>query len=127
MVPAHLQVLSAHQSCFSLRVDAEGLGFQIDKHETQTETLQICPAEKPDSYNTDLAYDIGIRYRKIPIFHFYIVYDICKNYDMTYDIVSFQTKNGVHNLRYRCFCRCRIRYHRFCIRYRTFDVRYDVR
>jgi len=38
-------VLCAHQSHFCLLVTAEGRGFQIDEHETQTETLQICQAE----------------------------------------------------------------------------------
>jgi hypothetical protein len=40
-------VLHAHQNRFCLREEAEGLGFQIDKHGTHTETLQICPVDKP--------------------------------------------------------------------------------
>ena len=44
LVPAHLPVLHAHQSRFGLREVAEGRGSQIEKNETQAETLRICPA-----------------------------------------------------------------------------------
>ena len=39
------------------------------------------------SYNTDIAYNIDVRYRIIPTFHLHIVYDICKNWDIVYNIV----------------------------------------
>jgi hypothetical protein len=44
-VPDHLYVVRAQISRFCRRVRAEGRGLQIERHETQTETLQICPAE----------------------------------------------------------------------------------
>ena len=40
-LPDRLQVLHAHPNRFCLWEEAEGLGFQIDKHGTHTETLQI--------------------------------------------------------------------------------------
>jgi hypothetical protein len=43
-VPYHQEVLSAHQSHLCQRASAEGRGFQIDKHETERGTLQICQA-----------------------------------------------------------------------------------
>jgi hypothetical protein len=39
--PYHLQARSAHQSHCDWRATAEDRGFQIEKHETQTETWQI--------------------------------------------------------------------------------------
>ncbi len=42
----HLQVLGAHQSRICLLVGVEGQDFQIEKHETHAETLQICLAEQ---------------------------------------------------------------------------------
>ncbi len=44
--PARPLVLHAHQSRCCLLVGAEGPGFQIEKHETHTETLRICLADK---------------------------------------------------------------------------------
>ena len=46
-LPDRLQVLHAHRNRFCLREEVEDLGFQIDKHGTHTETLQICPVDKP--------------------------------------------------------------------------------
>ena len=43
-VPAHLQVLRAHQSRFGLRAGEEGLGFRIERHATHTGTVRICLA-----------------------------------------------------------------------------------
>ncbi len=44
--PAHPYVLHAHQSRCVLQVGAEGPGFQIEKHESHTETPRICLADK---------------------------------------------------------------------------------
>ena len=49
-VPYHPKVLRAHQNHFCLLVRREGRGFQIDEHETQTETLQTCQAEQRECH-----------------------------------------------------------------------------
>ena len=45
-VPYHQEVLRAHQSHFCLRAIAEDRGFQSDVSDIQTETEQICQAER---------------------------------------------------------------------------------
>ena len=49
-VPYHPEVLRAHQNHSCLLVRREGRGFQIDEHETQTETLQTCQAEQRECH-----------------------------------------------------------------------------
>jgi hypothetical protein len=41
------------------------------------------------SYNSDGAYDIGMRYRIIVMLILHIVYDVCKNYDIVYNIICY--------------------------------------
>ncbi len=48
-IPHHSQWLHAHQSllvdvCYCLLVEGEDSGPKIENHETQTKTLQPCPA-----------------------------------------------------------------------------------
>ena len=59
-VPGHLQVLRAHRNRFGLLAGVEGLGFQIDKHGTHIETLQICPVDTQvlDSYPISLRHHV---------------------------------------------------------------------
>ena len=44
-VPCHHEELHAHQSHFGPQANEEDPGFQIDEHDTQTGTAQICQAE----------------------------------------------------------------------------------
>ena len=82
------------------------------------------------SYNGDIAYDIGMRYRIMVTGNLEIVCDVCIFTDIVcnivYDIVYTIGKNPSKHIRYRTFFRCRIRYRMFGIRYRTFDIRYRI-